>query len=218
MKKITALAAALGALTITAAHAASLTIAPDADGTVQVFGGDSVITDDASLNVTQSGGLARNAIFEFDLSGIGDDATITGATFSITLSRFVSNTGGNPAAVDLFAYGGDGVIDISDFGAAGAQVVDTTIPAGGSGGTVFDFTFTDVATLQSLLVSDLLTLRMETDSFASIAIQALEASNGGAASLTINFDVPNGPAIPIPAAAWLFAAGLGGILRFRSKR
>lgn len=218
MKKTIALAAALGALSIGASHAASLTFTPTADGTVQIFGGDSVITDGDTLSVTQSGGLIRNGIFEFDLSAIDDGATITGATLSVTSARFVSNTGNNPAVADLFVFGGDGTVDISDFAAAGSQVVDTTVPNGGSAGDVFTFTFSEVASLQGLLVSDLVTLRLETDSFASILLRALESTDGGAASLTVEFDLPDGGEIPLPAAAWLFAAGLGGMLRFAKKR
>lgn len=187
-------------------QAASVTLNPTADGDVQTWGGDDVDTTDMVLSFTQSGGLARNAILEFDLSSIPDSATINSATFSMVLSRFVSNTGSNPAAIDIFAYSGDGIVDISDYAAAGTQVFDGTTPHGGSNGDIRSFNFSNISPISSLLSGNLLSLRLETDSFASIQIGALESTSIGSGTLTIDYT-----AVPIPAAAWLFVSGLAGL-------
>ena len=203
-----------------AAHAASVTFDPTADGDVQVFGGDDVDSIDDVLSVTQSGGLARNAIFEFDLSSIADDATIDAVTFSFTITRFVSNTGGNPAAVELFAYSGDGVVDIDDFGASATQVVDSTAAGGGSAGDTFDFSFGTVAPVQDALAGDELTVRFETNSFASIALAALENTSFDAATLTVDYTPApgGGPApVPLPAGLPMLLAGLGAMAWVRRK-
>ena len=209
-------AAAILAMTATAAHAASATLTPTADGNVQVFGGDDVTTDLATIDFVQSGGLIRNAILEFDLSAIPDLSTITGASLTFTIARFVSNTGGNPASVDLFAYPGDGIVSILDFDAAGTQVFDGTTPFGGVAGDTRVFAFSDLTPVSDALAGDLLTLRLETDSFASVLFAALENATLDPASLSVTYDAPMAP-IPLPAGLPLLLAGLGGLALLRRR-
>lgn len=187
--------------------AASVDLTPTADGDVQIFGGDSVETSNTAIAFIQSGGLARNAILEFDLSSITDGSTINSVTLDFTLTRFVSNIGGNPAALDVFAYLGDGVVNIADFSATGTQVADTTTPSGGTGGDVLSFSLSVASVFTDALVGNLLTLRLETDSFASINFAALENLDFAPASLSIDFTPPQ--AIPVPAALPLLATALG---------
>ena len=118
------------------ANAASVELLPTSDGDVQTFGGDDVNVSRTHIAFTQSGGLIRNAILEFDLASIPNTATVTAVQLNLTLTRFVSNTGANPAAIDIIAYNGDGMIDLNDFAASGTQVVDTTTPAGGVAGDI----------------------------------------------------------------------------------
>lgn len=186
------------------AFAASVDLSPTADGDVQIFGGDDVDTTDTILGLTQSGGLARNIILEFDLSSIADDSTITSARIDFTLTRFVSQVGDNPAAIHVIAYNGDGTVDIADYAAAGDAVLDTDTPKGGTGGDVRSFTFDDIAPLMAALSGNLLTLRVETDSFASINIASLENATYDPVNLHIEFTP-----VPVPAALpLLLSAGV----------
>ncbi len=128
----------------------------------------------------------------------------------------MSNTGSNPAAIDIFAFSGDGVITAADFSASGTQVADTTTAFGGSLGDVRSFVFSSVAPIQSLLVGNLLTLRIETDSFASIQFESLENTNqSSAATLDIDFTVSE---VPLPAALPLFAAAMAGLGLLKIRR
>lgn len=187
--------------------AATVDLTPTADGDVQIFGGDSVETTNTAIAFTQSGGLARNAILEFDLSSIANGSTINSVTLDLTLTRFVSNLGSAPAAIDVFAYIGDGVVNIDDFAATGTQVADTSTPHGGTGGDVRSFSLSVASVFTDALVGDLLTLRIETDNFASINFAALENSGFAPANLSIDFTPPS--TVPVPAALPLLAAALG---------
>ncbi|PQA85649.1 hypothetical protein CW354_22225 [Marinicaulis flavus] len=200
------------------AQAATLVLDPTADGDVTTFGGDAVDTTDGALSILQSGGNITNAILEFDLGVIPDAATIDSVSLSVVLDRFVSNTGGNPAEFDVFAYAGDGVVDIADYDAPGSQVIDAQLPIGGSSGDVLATVFSDVSPVQALLIGDLLTLRLETDSFASVQIASLETLKDLSASfLTINYTVPEVSEVPVPAALPLLLSGIAG-LGFASRR
>ena len=207
MKKQMLIAATLMGLT-SIAQAAVINLNPTADGDTQTFGGDSVDTTGALINFSQSGANIRNAILEFDLSSL-NASSITSARLDITLTRFVSNTGSNPAQIDIFAYTGDGVIDITDYAAPGTQVVNTSTAQGGVAGDIRSFSFTDLAPLDAALLNGLLTLRIETDSFASINIASLENASLAAANLNLEY-TPS--AVPVPAAAWLFGSGLLGLV------
>lgn len=235
MKTTIALAALLS-LSVGAAQAATMTFTPTADGDVQTFGGDDVDTTDTTLSFVQSGGLARNAILEFDLSAIADDATINSATISFTLTSFVTNTG-TESNVDVFAYNGDGTVDIDDFDATATQVVDETIttsffetitlPSGGTfpsrvlttaAGDVLSFMFDTVAPVSSALAGDLLTLRVETDNFASFQFAALENGTFDAAQLSIDYTpAVTTPPVPLPAGLPMLLAGLGAFAWVRRK-
>ena len=197
------------AMAISPAAATVMDFNPTADGDVQTFGGDSVVTGNDHLTVTQSGGLARNAILEFDLSSIPDTATINSAVLMFTLNRFISQVGSGLAAIDVIAYNGDGTVDITDFAAAGTQVVDTTTPsAGTSGGDMLSFSFTSVVPIGDALAANLLTVRIETDSFAGIQIASLENTSYDAPKLTIDYTEST---IPVPGALAFGLTGLAGL-------
>ena len=86
MKTISAFAVAAGFLMASPAFATVIQLAPTDDGDVQTFGGDDVNTTGDRLTATQSGGLERKAVMEFDLSSIPNAATINSASLIVELS------------------------------------------------------------------------------------------------------------------------------------
>ncbi|MEM7669578.1 MAG: hypothetical protein AAF317_10585 [Pseudomonadota bacterium] len=215
------LAAAVGATLLAATtSAATIGLTPLDDGTVRVFGGDEVETTDGTLTLLQSGQNITNSVLEFDLGPLGASATINSMTLSVALDRLVSNLGPT-AEIDIFAYGGDGAVTLADYDAPGTQVFDASIPTGGSQLDMVSFDLTDVAPFQSQL-PDLVTLRLETDSFASIVFLSMEQAFGAEFSptLTIDFTPGSVTSVPIPGALPLFAAGLAmfGCTRSRKRK
>jgi hypothetical protein len=89
------------------------------------------------------------------------------------------------AAIDVFAFAGDAVVDIADY-SGGTQVYDATIAHGGTGGDLRTFVLSDMTTFEILLVGNLLTLRLATDSFASVQFASLENTVFDAAALTVD--------------------------------
>lgn len=199
-------AAALCLLT-TPAMAIVSSLTPTADGDIQLFGGTNIDTTDTIIAFTESGALERKAIFEFDMSGIPDTATINSASLDMTLTRFVSNLGPT-AAIDIFGFAGDGTILEADFSTAGTQLFDGTTASGGVAGDVRSFALDPASFFESILATDLLTIRIETDSFASINIASLENQTLDPLTLNIDFTADDTP-VPAPAMAPLFAGGLG---------
>ncbi|MET1416040.1 VPLPA-CTERM sorting domain-containing protein [Roseibium sp. HPY-6] len=201
----------------TSLSAATMTINTVDDGWVQTFGGDTVNTSDTTVSVSQSGGNIFNGIFEFNLAGIDDNATINSVAFEWTNTRFVSNLG-NSAEVDLFAYLGDGTVTVSDFDAAGDQVADTSVSTGGSPGDVTMIAFTDLNMFTTALLGDLLSVRFETDSFASFQIASLENQDWAAARLTVDYTPGPVSAVPLPASGLLLLGALGGVAGLRRRK
>lgn len=187
------------------ASALTADLNPTADGDVQVFGGDDVQTG-GNINITQSGGLIRNGIFEFDLSAIPDTATINSATFTLTLvSEIIAPF--LPAVHDVFAYNGDGVVNVADFNAAATQVIDFEIDAQTNSGLVISQSFSTVTPISDALIGDLLTLRLETDSFNSAVYFSIDTGAGATLpQLSIDFTVADA-SVPLPAALPLAATG-----------
>lgn len=210
----TAMFLLLAATTFASTRADLATFVAVEDGEVQVFGGDTVDTTDVRLTTIQSGGLERNIILEFDIGSIAPGSTIDSASLAIVKDGIFSNTG-TDLPLHLLAYNGDGVIDISDFDAVATNVGDFTInnapiPANG---TEFVFDLSDVAPLQTALdtAAGLLTVRLETDSFATINFASLETATGFAPpELRVTFT-----AIPEPAS---LAILVGATLIFGVRR
>lgn len=205
-------------LLTTPAMAIVSNLTPTADNDIQLFGGTNIDTTDTIIAFTQSGGLVRNAIFEFDLSSIPDTATINSASLDMTLTRFVSNLGPT-AEIDIFGFAGDGAILEADFSTAGTQLFDGTTASGGVAGDVRSFALDPASFFESILATDLLTIRIETDSFASINIASLENQTFDPLTLNIDFTADDTP-VPAPAMAPLFAGGLGllGLAGWRRRR
>lgn len=213
-----------GSLFAVTANATSVTLTTIADGQTGQNVSGQLPTEPGltAIGISQSGSLIRNGVFEFDLSAIPDTATIDAASFNWVNSRFISNIGGNPAQVDLFAFNGDGVVTDTDH-TGGTQVADTSVALAGVGsGVVSGVGLTDLAPLAAALPGDFLTIRFETDSFASIQVAGLLNADFGAASLSVDFTettiAPPVPPIPVPAGLPLLFAGLGGLVLVKSRR
>ncbi|MEO0634439.1 MAG: VPLPA-CTERM sorting domain-containing protein [Pseudomonadota bacterium] len=221
MTKTYLAAAAVIVAMATGAQAATVTLTTVDDGLTgqNVVMQLPTVTNGTAIGVAQSGSLLSNGIFEFDLSSIGAGATINSVSFTWTNTRFISNTGGNPAQVDLFAFAGDGSVTDSDHTTAGVQVADTSVPGGGSAGDTDTVSFADLSVFPGALTAGFLTLRFETDSFASINVAALENTTFDAARLTVDFTPgTTPPAVPLPAGLPLMLAGLGAFAWVRRRQ
>ena len=170
------------------------------DGYVQSSGVLGLSTDDTGtfIGTSRSGGNnIRQAMYEFDLSGLPDGATIMGASFFLRTSSPISNT--DPTVtVRLDAYIGDGAVTTGDFDAlegAGGNLVDSLVFAQGTAaGLEVEFVFDDLTTLQAAYesVDQFVGLRTETHNFATFQVHSSENLVNAAfdPSLEITFVVP----------------------------
>lgn len=191
---------------------ASLPLAPSADGYVQFNGvlGYEVNTTSPIVGTARAGANnVRDAIYEFDLGGIPDGSVIDAVTLFVTTSLTISNSNGNPASISLFGYAGDGIVDSTDHRniTAGNALTSRDFALGTVSGTLLeiDLGSAGIGLVQSLLGSDLLSLRSQTVDFVSFSTASLEHPSLAAASLVIDYTP-----IPLPGALVLFApAALG---------
>jgi hypothetical protein len=183
-----------------------------------------------------SEGLSEVGLLRFDLSGIPDSATITGASF--TFETFAVSFGNVPVEIRATALSADGAFTEADVTDRGTPVLFDSIPliltdpdadfdtapafSAVPACDICTFAFDDVAPLQAALVGDLLELRLEIpgeDFFNGPFFAEFNTGFSGeepvARPLTIAFDVAP---IPLPATAPLLLAGLGGLLALRRRR
>lgn len=190
------------------ANAATFTLTPTADGDARVFGGDTVDTTDTRISVAQSGSNITNGVLEFDLTSIPDAAVITAARLDVELVSFTSNTGSNPAPIHIFGYNGDGSVTIGDYDAAATTMLSTTTPLGGSAGDVISFSLTTLTPLTAALSGNALTVRVETDSFATFRFASLENTVLNPAKLVVTTQAT---VVPLPAGVPLLLSGLAAL-------
>ena len=183
-----------------------------ADGRTRTFGEDTVETMAARLSVAQSGGLVDNVILEFDISAIGAANTLSAASLVLVHDGFLSNIGQTPVPLETFVYAGDGVVDIDDFDAAGVNAGNFSVPLDSvSDGDQLVFDFTDLTEFQSIIDAGtgLVTVRLETNSFATIQFASLENTSFAAPVLRLE-------SVPEPSSAG-FAMLVSGLLVCRRR-
>lgn len=190
----------------TTAEAQLMTFNPTADGDTQIFGGDFVDTSAARLGILQSGGNIRNSILEFDLSSLGSGDIVTSAVLGLVKDGSLSNLGG-PVPIEIFGYLGDGVIDIADHNAVATQLATGSIALGQANGTALSFSL-GTPTIQSAIdASGLLTIRLETNNFATVNFASLETTTAFSPP-TLTLGVAS--SVPEPSAlALLLSASIG---------
>jgi hypothetical protein len=157
------------------AAAVPITLVAVADGDVKTFGTDEIDTVDDRLHLTQSGGLERRVILEFTLGAIPVGAAINSVELAIVKDGTMSNTGGDPIPIHLYAYPGDGVVGLTDYGAVAPNVGDYSVALGAADGTEFVWALT-VAAVQDAFdfAGGPLSVRIETDNFAILEFASLE--------------------------------------------
>lgn len=180
------------------------------DGRTRIFGGDTVDTSEDRLTATQSGGLVDNIILEFDISSLGVSAEISSASLVLFHDGFLSNTGGNPVPIETFVYAGDGAVTIDDFDEPGTNAGNFSVPLGLSDGVELVFDLTDLTEFQSIVDAGtgLATVRLETNSFATIQFASLENTSFAAPVLRIE-------SVPEPSSAGMVILLSGLFLRRR---
>lgn len=201
-----------------------ITLAPSADGQVQYSGvlGYSVDTTGSAVTTVRSGGNnVLDGVFEFDLGAIADDATIIGVRLRLTTNQLISNT--QPTATVRFhGYAGDGVVDADDHQnlTGGTLLSSAVLPAGPGNsppaGTQLEFDLggLGITLVQSLLGTDRLTIRMQTENFVTFSVASLEHGSRAPAALLV--DVLPAP-VPLPPAALLLAPAATLLLRRRRR-
>ncbi|MEX2479331.1 MAG: hypothetical protein WD928_00575 [Gammaproteobacteria bacterium] len=192
---------------------ANLSLAPNADGYVQFNGplGYELNTTSSVLGTVRSGANnVRNSVYEFDLGAIPNTATIDAVSLFITTSQTISNTSGSEASVSFVGFAGDGVVSSTDHQneTAGSALTTEAYAVGTASGTLLqiDLGSAGVDLVQSLLGSDLLTLRTQTVDFVTFNIASLEHPSLAAAALSIDYTP-----IPLPGALGLFAPAAFGL-------
>nr|WP_321400396.1 hypothetical protein [uncultured Desulfobacter sp.] len=184
--------------------ASMVTLEPIVDGDVSR---SSFNTEDASTSLYRSGGACYKSIFEFDLSFISNDITLTGAEISLYFSRFFAVSSWLPVTINFYAYAGDGTVTLDDYTTEDSYLVGSVIyDTGQENGTQLVLSF-DTDYIQRLLDDDsvdYVSIRAWcTNSFFNGSIASLENSIYDAATLTLTYT-----SVPIPTTLFLLSSGV----------
>lgn len=210
--------AGLIALAAPAVQASTVTFETIADGRVKTANGAVAETGDAVISFANEADWA--AIFEFNLSSLADDVTITGARFEYTITNPTAGKfGSGSSTVNLSTFLGDGEVTAADHGAAGAQVYSGSLAWGGTAGDVISYTLSDLTDVRAALQNDLLTIRNKAGLFSHIYVASLENATHSAARLIIDYE-EGAPvsAVPLPGTLPLSAAAMLGFVALTRRR
>ncbi|MEM8834499.1 MAG: hypothetical protein AAGD00_01640 [Planctomycetota bacterium] len=189
---------------------------PVDDGNIQFSGalGFETVTDESTLRFSRSGNNnVRNAVLEFSLAMLPSDATITGAVFQFETAGLLSNVGGAPAPVEAFVFAGDGSVTDDDHQnlTEGLAAGSIELPTGSATpiGSFIELTL-DPSVIQSVVNdgASFLTLRLQTQNFATVSLRSLETDEpkGVLPTLLLAY-------IPAPGAF-----GLAGVALLTARR
>ncbi|PWJ19194.1 VPLPA-CTERM sorting domain-containing protein [Jannaschia seohaensis] len=201
------------------AQAATLSLSPTADGSMRVnINGTAINETDPTVTTLRSGATNDGrGFFIFDLSGIAAGSTIGAATFGATFTGTPTNTVSD-FALRLDAFGGDGIIDTSDYAATASRFYDVTRPR--TEVTAGDRLEVSASLLsqavQGALTTGFLTVRSSTANFATINFASSENTTYNAPSLSIEFTPP--AEVPLPAGGVLLLGALGAAVLLRRRR
>jgi len=207
------LAAAL-LCTAVMSSAATLELTPAVDGYVEFNGGTAYgSTDSGNFTVTRRDGInnVRNAIYEFDLTGLPDGSTIDAVRLYLTLNSAIQNTAGGNANITFVGYAGDGAVTESDHQntTAGTTLTSEEFVVGTLAGTLLeiDLGAASLSLIESLLPGEMLTLRTQTVDGVTFNIASLENAAGLFPALLAIDYTP----VPLPGALGLLAPAIFGL-------
>ena len=185
------LAALMLAFTTLGANADTMEIVAIADATVDSNGalGQEIIEDAESIETSMSGGSnISDGLYEFDLGPIPAGATIESATLHFRTAFLVANTS-SEAPIEIFGFTGNGTLELSDQANSGAVLAATSFPAPTPANTNLEIELTNLIPLNTVISdgnsNDFLTVRSETENFATFRFDSLESGDADAVPATL---------------------------------
>lgn len=185
------------------------------DGSVKIFGGESVSTTGVYVDISNSGQNINRGVFEFDISKLSQYYSIAEVNLTLTVNYLLGNF--IPTILNIYGYSGDGIVDINDYQQQGELLSTVVIDTRYNAGTQLEFSL-DADNVEKILnthSSDFLTIKISgSGTFAFLRVASLENTQGYTpASLSFAYEQQtNGPTpTPEPTTIAFFAVGLAGL-------
>lgn len=193
-----------------------------ADGRVQSSGvlGQELFTAEEDILTLRSGNSnISDGLFEFDLSALPADAKLISAEILFRTAAAITNTGSS-APVEFLGFTGNGILELSDEGAAATSLGTIDFTTSVANDTNIMATFSNLTSIESVLgdtnADDFFTLRSETINFVTFSVDSLESTDPNAAPAILRLTYETS-AVPEPSSMAFFAFGTVGLL-FRRRR